>query len=129
MINFIKSIFTKNPSAKIRKTLDQKYKTSVELQRNGKLREYAEVMKDIVFAEAPVSSEKAEEMILSLKGKDIFLGARGKPPMNLNSLKNLIVNLSNFIAANDDIIDQVEMNPILVKENEVVALDALIIKK
>ena len=47
MINFIKSIFTKNPSAKIRKTLDQKYKTSVELQRNGKLREYAEVMKEI----------------------------------------------------------------------------------
>jgi len=90
---------------------------------------YAEVMKDIVFAEAPVSFEKAEEMILSLKGKDIFLGARGKPPMNLNSLKNSIVNLSNFIAANDDIIDQVEMNPILVKENEVVALDALIIKK
>ena len=39
------------------------------------------------------------------------------------------VNLSNFIAANDDIIDQVEMTPILVKENEVVALDALIIKK
>ena len=47
MINFIKSIFTKNPSVKIRKTLDQKYKTSVELQRNGKLREYAEVMKEI----------------------------------------------------------------------------------
>ena len=90
---------------------------------------YAEVMKDIVFAEAPVSSAKAEEMILSLKGKDIFLGARGKPPMHLNSLKNSIVNLSNLIAANDDIIDQVEMNPILVKENEVVALDALIIKK
>jgi succinyl-CoA synthetase beta subunit len=44
-------------------------------------------------------------------------------------LLNAIVNLSNFIAANSDKVDQVEMNPILVSETEVIALDALIIKK
>ncbi len=90
---------------------------------------YAEVMKDIVFAEAPVSKQKAEQMILSLKSKDIFYGARGKPPIEINSLLNAIINLSNFIAANSDKVDQVEMNPILVNETEVIALDALIIKK
>jgi hypothetical protein len=90
---------------------------------------YAEVMKDIVFAEAPVSKEKAEHMISSLKSKDIFYGARGKSPVDINSLLNAIVNLSNFIAANSDKVDQVEMNPILVSETEVIALDALIIKK
>ena len=90
---------------------------------------YAEVMKDIVFAEAPVSKQKAEQMILSLKSKDIFYGARGKPPIEINSLLNAIINLSNFIAANSDKVDQVEMNPILVSETEVIALDALIIKK
>ena len=57
---------------------------------------YAEVMKDIVFAEAPVSKQKAEQMILSLKSKDIFYGARGKPPIEINSLLNAIINLSNF---------------------------------
>ena len=90
---------------------------------------YAEVMKDIAFAEAPVSKQKAEQMILSLKSKDIFYGARGKPPIEINSLLNAIINLSNFIAANSDKVDQVEMNPILVSETEVIALDALIIKK
>ena len=55
---------------------------------------YAEVMKDIVFAEAPVSKQKAEQMILSLKSKDIFYGARGKPPIEINSLLNAIINLS-----------------------------------
>ena len=90
---------------------------------------YAEVMKDIVFAEAPVNREKAEKMISSLKSKEIFYGARGKPPVDINSLLNAIVNLSNFIAANLDKVDQVEMNPILVSETEVIALDALIIKK
>ncbi len=90
---------------------------------------YAEIMKDIVFAEAPISKQKAEQMILSLKSKDIFYGARGKPPIEINSLLNAIINLSNFIAANSDKVDQVEMNPILVSEAEVIALDALIIKK
>ena len=68
-------------------------------------------------------------MILSLKSKDVFYGARGKVPVDINSLLNAIINLSNFIAANSDKVDQVEMNPILLSEAEVIALDALIIKK
>ena len=90
---------------------------------------YAEVMKDISFAEAPISFEKAEKMISSLKSKDIFFGTRGQSPVDMKSLVSTIVNLSNLIAANFDVIDQVEMNPILVRENDIVALDALIITK
>ena len=90
---------------------------------------YTEVMKDISFAEAPVSSEKAEKMILSLKSKDVFFGTRGQPSVDIKSLITAIVNLSNLIAANFDRIDQVEMNPILVSENSVIALDALIVTK
>ena len=47
MIKFLKSLFTSDPAAKIKKVRDQKYKQAVEHQRNGKLREYAEVMKEI----------------------------------------------------------------------------------
>ena len=86
-------------------------------------------MKDISFAEAPISFEKAEKMISSLKSKDIFFGTRGQSPVDMKSLVSAIVNLSNLIAANFDVIDQVEMNPILVRENDIVALDALIITK
>ena len=90
---------------------------------------YAEVMKDIAFAEAPVSRDKAKLMISSLKSKDIFLGARGQSAVDIDGLIDAIVNLSNFIAINSDKIDQVEMNPILVSKNNVIALDALIITK
>ncbi len=90
---------------------------------------YTEVMKDISFAEAPLSSEKAKKMILSLKSKDVFFGTRGQPSVDIKSLITAIVNLSNLIAANFDRIDQVEMNPILVSENSVIALDALIVTK
>ena len=47
MIKFIKSLFVSSPEEKIRKARDLKYKQAVQLQRNGKLREYAKVMKEI----------------------------------------------------------------------------------
>ena len=47
MIKFIKSLFISNPGKKIQKLRDKKYKEAVHLQRNGKLREYAIIMKEI----------------------------------------------------------------------------------
>ena len=90
---------------------------------------YAEVMKDIAFAEAPLSEKKAEKMIASLKGRDLFYGTRGQLSVDIKSLVKLIVSMSNFIAANSDKVDQVEVNPVLVSEKQIIALDALIITK
>ena len=90
---------------------------------------YAEVMKDIAFAEAPLSEKIAEKMIASLKGRDLFYGTRGQLSVDIKSLVKLIVSMSNFIAANSDKVDQVEMNPVLVSEKQIIALDALIITK
>ena len=47
MIKFIKDLFSIDPAKKILKIRDRKYKEAVHFQRNGKLREYAEVMKEI----------------------------------------------------------------------------------
>ena len=40
-------LFTKDPTKKLQKKIQQKYTESVQLQRNGKLREYGELMKEI----------------------------------------------------------------------------------
>ena len=47
MIDFLKKLFAIDPSSKIRKARDRKYKQAVQLQRNGKLREYAKIIKEI----------------------------------------------------------------------------------
>ena len=47
MFKFIKSLFVSSPADKIIKERDRKYKQAVEFQRNGKLREYGEIMKEI----------------------------------------------------------------------------------
>ena len=47
MLEFIARLFRTEPGAKIRKMRDGKYKEAVQLQRDGNLREYAKVMKEI----------------------------------------------------------------------------------
>ena len=47
MFEFITRLFNTDPGSKIRKMRDRKYKEAVQLQRAGKLREYAKIMKEI----------------------------------------------------------------------------------
>ena len=47
MFEFIMRLFRSEPGSKIRKERDRKYKQAVQLQRDGKLREYAMIMKEI----------------------------------------------------------------------------------
>ena len=47
MFEFIKSLFKSEPGSKIRKERDRKYKQAVQFQRDGNLRGYAKIMKEI----------------------------------------------------------------------------------
>ncbi len=47
MFKFIMGLFRTDPGSKIRKMRDRKYKQAVQLQRDGNLREYARVIKEI----------------------------------------------------------------------------------
>ena len=47
MIKLIKELLGLDPAKKIIKARDKKYKEAVQLQRNGNLREYGKVMKEI----------------------------------------------------------------------------------
>ncbi len=51
MIKFLKGLFKQEPGSEIRKQRDLKYREAVQLQRNGKLREYAALMKEIEVLE------------------------------------------------------------------------------
>lgn len=47
MFKYIINLFRSEPGSKIRKLRDRKYKQAVQLQRDGNLREYAKIMKEI----------------------------------------------------------------------------------
>ena len=87
---------------------------------------YTEVLKDISFAEAPLNKKLAKKMISRLKSAKMFEGARGLK-LNLDHLLDNIVKLSEFIYIYKDFVKEVEMNPLVIKEDMVIGLDALII--
>ena len=53
MIKLLKKIFRSDP----RKLINKKYEQAMQFQRNGKLREYAETMKEIKVLEDEIINE------------------------------------------------------------------------
>ena len=90
---------------------------------------FVEVFKDVTFRRAPVSLATAHEMIQGIKGLPLLTGARGKPPVDLNTLASALVALSNFAAAHSGELDSVEINPFIALPSGGCAVDALIVKR
>ncbi len=87
---------------------------------------YAEAINDVAFVEAPANKKMVVEMIKRLKSSKIFEGDRGVK-INYDQLVDTIVKLSNFIYAHKDHVKEIEINPVIVNEKNVIGLDALIV--
>lgn len=90
---------------------------------------FTDVMSDVAFRRAPVSPEMAREMLNELKGVTLLKGSRGNPPANMAALCKALSALSVFTAAYADKIEAVELNPVLARADDCIALDALIVKR
>lgn len=83
-----------------------------------------EIYRDTSVRVAPVSLENAREMIAEVKGFEILRGFRGKPKGDLEALAKTISAVS-LIATNERV-EEAEINPVLIRREGVVLLDALI---
>lgn len=90
---------------------------------------FAEVMKDVVFRLAPFDDAAALEMIGQIKGAPVLEGVRGSAPADLDALARALSQLSIFAAAHADRLEAIDINPLRVMPDGVVALDALIVAK
>jgi len=86
---------------------------------------FIEVVKDVQSVLAPVSSKEANSMIESLKGKKILEGVRGQKGIDKNLFAEIIVRVSALVNAAPEIIEM-DINPLLANENNIVAVDARI---
>lgn len=84
---------------------------------------YVEVMGDVAFRVAPLTTTDAEEMIGEVRGKRLLDGVRGKPPLDREALIKALSSLSRMLVENPSI-SEVDINPLLVLEKGAVALDA-----
>jgi acetate---CoA ligase (ADP-forming) len=87
---------------------------------------YAEILKDTAIALGPVDAEVVAAMIRSLRGAPLLSGARGHPALALKGAAAFAAQLS-ALAASQPEIAEVEVNPLLVLPDRVVALDARVV--
>jgi len=87
---------------------------------------FVEVLDDVSFRVAPVSEADAEEMIREIRGYRILRGYRGRPPADLEAVKEIILKVSRMVTELREI-GEVDLNPIHVYEEGAVAVDVKII--
>ena len=85
-----------------------------------------EVLGDTACAIAPVSVDAARELLLSLQGAPVLLGTRGRAPVDLDALAQLVARVSRLAAAHPELVE-LELNPVLASPTGVLALDARVV--
>ena len=89
----------------------------------------AELYNDVVLRLAPVDEAAALEMIEQVKGFAVLRGYRGLPPGDLKALARALAALSRLALCAGRPVREAEANPVIVKHDGVVAVDALVVMK
>jgi acetyl-CoA synthetase (ADP-forming) len=84
---------------------------------------YTEVYKDVTFRVVPIKREDAEEMLREIKAAPILEGFR-KIKVDRESIISILMKVSALGERYMDKIDQMDLNPVFVKEKGAVVVDA-----
>jgi len=88
----------------------------------------AEVLRDSATRLAPLSLASAHEMLEQLRGLPLLDGFRGGPKLDREAVARCILGLGNLLCR-EKTVQELEINPLRVYPNGVLALDALLIVK
>lgn len=74
-----------------------------------------EILKDIALAPAPVTLERARLMLDALAGAPLFRGARGRPPLDVEAIADVVSRLSWLAVDLGPRLVDFEVNPLIVR--------------
>ncbi|MEM9060210.1 MAG: acetate--CoA ligase family protein [Pseudomonadota bacterium] len=86
-----------------------------------------EVLRDTVTAPAPVTPAQAQRMLARLKHSAVLDGVRNLPAADRTALADVIVRVSELLTDHADRIAELDINPLIVRGSEIIAVDALIL--
>jgi acyl-CoA synthetase (NDP forming) len=87
---------------------------------------FVEVMKDVSFRIAPIDEADAREMMTEVKAYPILQGCRGQPPADIETLTQILLNVSKLVIDYPEI-RELDLNPVMVYEKGAKTVDARII--
>ena len=87
---------------------------------------FVEILKDVSFRIVPIEERDAFEMIKEIKGFPLLEGYRGTDPVDMDKVKDLLMNVSQFVLNHPEI-DELDLNPVFAYKDSVLVADARVI--
>lgn len=87
---------------------------------------FTEILRDVSFRVAPIEKRDAMEMMREIKGQKILEAIRGMEAVDLEVLSRSLIALGN-LGLEQDAIQEVDVNPLIVRGSQPVAVDALVV--
>ncbi len=86
-----------------------------------------ELVEDAAMLLLPISAEEVEAAIRRLKIAKLLAGYRGKPAADMGALVKCIMAIAAFAEASRDTLLELDVNPLMVRADGAVAVDALVV--
>ena len=87
-----------------------------------------ELLRDSAVELAPINADEAARMLAKLKGAALLKGFRGAAAVNLSTLADIIVRVSEFASDQCANIVEADINPLICLGDRLIAVDALIVR-
>jgi acyl-CoA synthetase (NDP forming) len=85
-----------------------------------------ELIDDSASLLMPVTKSDVIQALSQLKINQILQGYRGAAAANINSLVDAVMSVQKYVEANKDSIVEIDINPLIVREQDALAVDALV---
>lgn len=87
---------------------------------------FTEILKDVSFRLAPLQMRDAHEMMQEIRGHKILDAVRGMEPVNTETLAQILISIGR-IGLENERVKEIDVNPLIIRRGEPVAVDALVI--
>jgi len=87
---------------------------------------FTEVLRDVAVSLAPVDEAMARALLLSLRAAPLLMGARGRPPVDVDAAASAVAAVSRVAAVHPEVAE-IEVNPLLALPQGAAGLDARIL--
>ena len=92
---------------------------------------YVEILRDVTRRLLPLTSADAAAMVREMRAFPMLAGARGRPSSDVAALERLLMKVSDFVMANAERIEEMDLNPVWVgaQGEGAMPLDAVIVER
>ncbi len=88
-----------------------------------------EIVRDRAFALPPLDGPRAERLLNGLTARRLLAGVRGAAPADIGAVIDAMVRLSVLAADLGDLVDGVDINPLIAGSDGCVAVDTLVVPR